>query len=60
MPANITQNTGRYWWMMIIAFIAGAGLTLWLSGPYMCDVKIRTDGKATICHPPAHWNNLLQ
>lgn len=59
MPATINQNTGRYWWGLIIAFCFGVAVTLWLSGPYMCDVKVRADGKATVCHAPAPWNRLL-
>lgn len=58
MPANITQNTGRYWWAMIIAFVLGVLATLWVSGPYMCDVKVRPTGK-TVCHAAQPWNGLL-
>lgn len=50
MPANITQNTGRYWWALILAFVLGAAAALWITQPYLCNVKVNQNGKATVCH----------
>lgn len=49
MPANITQNTGRYWWALIIAFLLGAGATLYVVQPRLCDVTVKQTG-TTVCH----------
>lgn len=49
MPATIAQNTGRYWWALIIAFLLGAGGTLWAVQPRLCDVPVKPTG-STVCH----------
>lgn len=55
MPATINQNTGRYWWALIFAFVLGVIATLYMVNPYLCDVKVNLNGKATVCHHGPSW-----
>lgn len=48
--AGVATTSKALFWSWLIAFLAGAAVAYYFAHPYLCDVKVKHNGKPTYCN----------